>query len=137
VRKNRDASSYTIRFTPRKPKSYWSTVNIRHATRLIEAGRMAPAGLAAFEARDADTTRRYSFERETAALAPEQERAFRANAAAWAFFESQPPSYRRVALWYVVGAKREETRTKRLGELIAVSARGARLPQFIPTKARR
>src|SRR6185295_7021585 len=76
VRKNRDASSYTIRFTPRKAKSYWSTVNIRHAPRLIEEGRMAPPGLAAFEARDEDTTRRYSFERETASLDAAQERTF-------------------------------------------------------------
>ena len=137
MRKNRDTSSYTIRFTPRKPKSYWSTVNIRHARRLIEDGRMAPPGLAAFEARGDDTTRRYSFERETASLTPEQERVFRANAPAWTFFDAQPPSYRRVALWYVVSAKKEETRTRRIGELIAVSERGERLPQFIPTKPKR
>src|SRR5262249_22484482 len=97
VRRSIDAESYTIRFTPRKPRSIWSRVNITRAAELREAGRMHPSGLAAFEGRDEARTRQYSYERGALTLAPDFERRFRENAAAWAFFEVQAPSYRRLA----------------------------------------
>lgn len=127
VRLKVDATSYGNRFTPRKRGSYWSDVNTRRAQELIEAGRMAAPGLTAFEARDTERTARYSFERASAALSPEQLARFRRNRKAWAFFEAQPPSYRKVATWFVVSAKQDATRTRRLETLIARSAAGKRL----------
>jgi uncharacterized protein YdeI (YjbR/CyaY-like superfamily) len=131
VRKRIDNVSYTIRFTPRKAKSYWSAVNTKRYAELDKLGRIAPAGRKAFEARDANATPRYSFEREAAQLDEAAEKKFRADKKAWTYFQAQPPHYRRTATWYVVGAKREETRTRRLDTLIEVSARGEWLPQFI------
>ncbi|HSC28327.1 MAG TPA: YdeI/OmpD-associated family protein, partial [Vicinamibacterales bacterium] len=117
-----------IRFTPRKPGSNWSTVNTRRATGLIEAGRMQPAGLKAFEARDPEKSAAYSFEqRKTAALSPQEKTRFRRSPRAWAFFESQPPGYRRIVIWWVVSAKRQETRARRLGTLIEDSSNGRRI----------
>jgi uncharacterized protein YdeI (YjbR/CyaY-like superfamily) len=126
-RTNLDAVSYTIRFTPRTAKSHWSRVNITRALELRTAGLMAPAGLEAFERRDEGRTIDYSYELNAAALGPAAEKAFRANRKAWTFFESQAPSYQRVAKFWVTSAKREETREKRLAVLIADSARGRRL----------
>jgi uncharacterized protein YdeI (YjbR/CyaY-like superfamily) len=92
---------------------------------LIDAGLVHPAGLRAFEAREPEKTELYSYEqRSGATLDPEQERRFRENEAAWAFFQSRPPWYRRTATWWVVSAKRPETREKRLATLIDDSARG-------------
>ena len=113
VRRSVDASSYEIRFTPRQPKSIWSTKNIKRAQELIAEGRMRPAGRAAFEARREDLVRRYSFEQTDPALGPEYERRFRANRRAWAFFQSQPAYYRRLVTWWIVSAKRAETREQR------------------------
>ena len=127
VRRRAGTSSYTIRFTPRKAGSHWSLVNIRKAQALEAAGLMRPAGRAAFERRDESRTRQYSYEREQASFTPAQLRRFRAARAAWAYFEAQPPYYRRVATHYVTSAKREETRERRLARLIACSARGERL----------
>jgi len=125
VRKSIDDVSYTIRFTPRKARSVWSAVNVKRAKELLELGRMNPAGLRAFEKHDASRAHRYSYEqRRTAELDARGEREFRANARAWAFFETQAPSYRRTAIWWVLSAKREETRRKRLATLIEDSARG-------------
>jgi uncharacterized protein YdeI (YjbR/CyaY-like superfamily) len=133
IRRSLGDDSYTIRFTPRKPGSNWSSRNVRHVEELIREGRMAPAGLAAFEARRPDRTGVYSFEqRHTARLEPAQEKQFRANSGAWKFFESQPPSYRRTAVYWVVSAKREETRSRRLAMLIEDSAAGRRLAQLTP-----
>ena len=139
IRKSLGAERYTIRFTPRKPRSNWSAVNVARVAELTALGRMTPAGLAAFERRAPERTGIYAYEqRKTAALAPAEERAFRAERAAWRFFERQPPSYRQLALWWVVTAKREETRRRRLAELVAVCARGERLAQFLsPTKRTR
>lgn len=134
VRKSVDEESYTNRFTPRKAKSYWSQVNTKRFLELQELGVIAPPGQQAFDARDAATTAKYSFERETASFDPASEKTFRANKKAWKFFEAQPPYYRRVATWFVVGAKREETRARRLAQLIECSAKGERLPQFTPAK---
>jgi uncharacterized protein YdeI (YjbR/CyaY-like superfamily) len=127
VRKKYGDDSYTIRFTPRRPKSIWSLVNVRKVEELIQRGRMKPPGLKAFEARDAERTGVYSFERETAELDPALEKVFRANKKAWEFFQKQPPGYRRLAAWFVISAKKQETREKRLGQLIEDSAAGKRL----------
>ena len=117
-----------IRFTPRKARSTWSAVNIARAKELVAEGRMRPAGLAAFEVRSDDRSAIYSYEqRHAAKLAPDEERDFRANPRAWEFFHAQPPSYRKPALWWVVSAKREETRARRLRTLIEDSANGRRL----------
>lgn len=127
VRKSLDAESYVQRFTPRKKKSYWSAVNTRRAEELIKEKRMAPPGLKAFEARDVAATARYSFEREAPIFEPADIRTFKANRAAWTFFEAQPPYYRKLMVLRVVSAKKEETRRKRLEELMAVSAAGQRM----------
>lgn len=127
VRRSLGEKAYTIRFTPRRAGSIWSAKNLRTMTRLIEQGRVAPAGLAVYAARDVAKTNRYSFEQEDAALSAEQEKRFRMNRKAWTFFESQPPSYRRPAIWWVVSAKRAATQEKRLAQLIADSAAGLRI----------
>jgi uncharacterized protein YdeI (YjbR/CyaY-like superfamily) len=127
IRKKVDATSYTNRFTPRKPGSYWSDVNTKRALELIKLGRMAAPGLAVFEARDKARTAKYSFERASAAFDAKQLAAFRKNKRAWTFFEAQPPSYRKVATWWVISAKQEATRARRLETLIAKSAAGQRL----------
>jgi uncharacterized protein YdeI (YjbR/CyaY-like superfamily) len=138
IRRSLGDDSYTIRFTPRKPGSNWSSRNVRHVEELIREGRMAPAGLAAFEARRPERTGVYSFEqRHSARLEPAREKQFRANSAAWKFFESQSPSYRRTAVYWVVSAKREETRSRRLAQLIEDSAAGRRLAQLTPPGRRR
>lgn len=128
-RQSIDAVSYTIRFTPRKATSNWSAVNVKRMAVLIADGRVRPAGLAAFEKRAAEKTGIYSYEnRKSAKLEPEAERAFRRNAKAWAYFQAEAPSYRQLATWWVITAKREETRKSRLATLIADSARGRRIP---------
>jgi uncharacterized protein YdeI (YjbR/CyaY-like superfamily) len=127
VRRNLDVTSYTIRFTPRRAKSVWSAVNIRRAHELIAAGRMTPAGLAAFEKRDEKRAKRYSYDRENVAFDDPSEQRFRANVKAWAFFRAQPPGYQRLHTRWVVSAKREETRDKRLAVLIDASAEGRRV----------
>ncbi len=125
VRRSLDGESYSIRFTPRQKRSIWSAVNIRRAGELIAEGRMTAAGQAAFEARTDDRSAVYSHERRSApTLDPEQQARFEANAAAWAWFQSRPPSYRRQALHWVTSAKRPETRERRLEALIADSAAG-------------
>jgi uncharacterized protein YdeI (YjbR/CyaY-like superfamily) len=125
VRRRIDDHSYSIRFTPRKPRSTWSAVNVAKVKELTEAGLMWPAGIRAFERRTEDNTAIYSFERkEEAQLPGEQEQVFRDNAQAWAFFEGQAPWYRRTAIHWVVSAKREQTRERRLAQLIEDSAAG-------------
>lgn len=131
VRRRVDDTSYTIRFTPRKPRSIWSTVNINRVAELTEQGRVRPAGLAAFEKRVEARSSVYAYEqRDNATLDPADEQQFRANESAWAFFEAQPPSYRRTALWWVISAKKDETRRKRLATLIDDSAHGRTLAQL-------
>ena len=128
VRKSLGPEAYAIRFTPRKPRSTWSAVNIARARELIAAGRMQPAGLRAFEARSEERSAIYAYEqRHDAKLAPEDEREFRANEPAWTFFQAQPPWYRKTAIWWVVSAKRDETKRKRLRTLIEDSANGVRI----------
>jgi uncharacterized protein YdeI (YjbR/CyaY-like superfamily) len=131
VRKSLRADSYVIRFTPRKRGSTWSTVNTRRAEALIREKRMQPAGLRAFRERDPNKSGIYSFEqRKTARLPAEAEARFKQNRSAWRFFESQPPGYRRITTWWVISAKRAETRRRRLDMLIADSAAGRRIPQL-------
>jgi uncharacterized protein YdeI (YjbR/CyaY-like superfamily) len=134
VRKRLDETSYAIRFTPRKPGSNWSAVNVRRVEALTADGRMRPAGVAAYEARTPERTGVYTYERDEAALDGESERRFRAEPAAWAFFGAQPPGYRRTAIGWVVSAKREETRRRRLDRLVADSAAGRRLGLLARTK---
>ncbi len=125
VRQGIDEVSYSNRITPRKPRSTWSAVNIARAQELIRLRRMHPAGLKAFERRTDERSAIYSYEqRKSARLEPGAERSFRANQKAWTFFQAQAPGYRQAATWWVISAKREETRKKRLATLIADSALG-------------
>jgi uncharacterized protein YdeI (YjbR/CyaY-like superfamily) len=125
VRKSLGEEAYTIRFTPRRPTSIWSAINVASVKRLEESGKMTAAGRTAFAARSEGRTGVYSFERSAAAVfSPEQERQLRANAAASRFFDAQPPWYRRTARHWVISAKREQTRQRRLATLIADSAAG-------------
>jgi uncharacterized protein YdeI (YjbR/CyaY-like superfamily) len=119
-----DDDRYMQRFTPRKPASNWSKVNVQKIAKLIEDGRMRPAGLAAFEKREDHRTGVYSFERESRELPPEYDARLRANAAAAGYFDRRAPSYRRAAIHWVLSAKREETRERRLDQLIEDSANG-------------
>jgi uncharacterized protein YdeI (YjbR/CyaY-like superfamily) len=135
VRKSLDADSYTNRFTPRKPKSNWSAINVRRARELIDLGLMRPRGLAAFEAREENRTGIYSYEQRPQDLPPEYRRKLRANARAWRFWRSVAPSYRKAATWWVISAKREETRDRRLATLIESSARGERVPPLAGPRA--
>jgi uncharacterized protein YdeI (YjbR/CyaY-like superfamily) len=124
-----DDDRYMQRFTPRKPGSNWSKINVEKVAKLTEAGLMRPAGLAAFEKRTDEKTGVYSFERQTE-LAPEYDAQLRANRAAAEYFESRPPWYRRTAIHLVMSAKREETRLRRLAQLIEDSAAGRDIKQL-------
>src|SRR6266853_4943062 len=116
------------RFTPRKPKSNWSAVNIKKVAELTAQGLMTPAGLAAFARREEARSAIYSYEnRHLATLDPQRELQFRSARAAWDFFSRQPPSYRQTEIYRVMNAKREETRASRLARLIDASAEGRRL----------
>lgn len=128
VRRSIDGERYSIRFTPRKPTSIWSNINIAKVAALTKAGVMRPAGLEAFAAKSKTKQGVYSFERaEPAKLEPAQEQQFRADPKAWEYFEHQAPWYRRAALHWVTSAKREETRVKRLAQLISDSQQGQRI----------
>lgn len=131
VRKRVDDVSYTIRFTPRKPGSVWSAVNIRRARALIEQKRMTALGLAAYEARRENKSGVYSYEQRPTELTAPYAGMLARNATATRFFERQTSSYRRAAIWWVISAKREETRLKRARTLIDLSARGKLIPQFV------
>jgi uncharacterized protein YdeI (YjbR/CyaY-like superfamily) len=122
VRRRIDADSFSIRFSPRKARSIWSRVNVAHVERLTRAGRMTRPGLAAFAARTANRTGIYSFEQAPRKLAPEYLALFRANTVAWTYFQARPPWYQRTSSFWVMSAKREETRARRLAILIACSA---------------
>jgi len=126
-----DDERHMQRFTPRRPGSNWSRVNVEKMARLEAEGLVAPAGIRAFEAREEAKTGVYAFERdETAALPPEYERELSSNAAAREFFDAQAPWYRRAAIHWIVSAKREETRLRRLAALVEDSAQGRTLRQF-------
>jgi len=128
VRKRIDDARYTIRFTPRKPGSIWSAVNIDKIARLRELGLLMPAGEAAYALRSEDRSRVYAHERDAPAeLAPDDLARFQAQSAAWAYFASCPPGYRRVMLHLVTSAKKPETRAARLDKLIEACAAGRRM----------
>ena len=129
VRRKVDDVSYSIRFSPRKQNSKWSKVNLEHYARLAAEGRIRPPGAEAFARFDPKKQTPYSFEARVTAFPPELRRRFEAEKEAWAFFQAQPPGYRRTATHWVTSAKREETRLRRLAELIEVSTDGIRLPQ--------
>jgi uncharacterized protein YdeI (YjbR/CyaY-like superfamily) len=123
-----DENRRVQRFTPRKPRSNWSAVNIKKVAELSAQGLMAPAGLAAFARREEARSGVYSYEnRHLAALDPGREALFRADVRAWEFFARQAPSYRQISIYRVMSAKREETRSSRLAKLIDASASGRRL----------
>ncbi len=131
VRKRIDETSYLIRFTPRRPGSIWSNVNVKRFAELTGAGLVRPAGQAAFAARRQDRSGIYSYEAPMeSVLAPEFETEFQAAADAWAYFGAQAPSYRRTAVHWVMAAKQQATRERRLRMLIEASARGERPKQF-------
>ena len=133
-----DDERHRQRFTPRRPGSNWSKVNVEKVARLEEAGLMRPAGRAAFEARREDKTGIYAFERDQPAeLPPEFERRLQANAAAWEYWQARPPGYRRTATHWVVSAKREETRERRLEKLIECSADAEHIPSLVPRRGDR
>ena len=125
-----DDVCYMQRWTPRKPKSNWSNVNVKRVGELIAAGRMTPAGLAAFARRVPERTGVYTFENPTPEFPPALVKRFKADKAAWKFWNAQPPGYRRTITGYVMSAKQDATRERRLALVIGCSARGERLPSL-------
>jgi uncharacterized protein YdeI (YjbR/CyaY-like superfamily) len=136
VMRRLDEDAIAQRFTPRKAKSTWSLVNCRKVEALIAAGRMRAPGLAAYEARDPARTGIYSFERERAVFTPAQLKAFKRSAPGWKWFRGQAESYQAAATFWVVSAKQEATRSRRLHQLIEQSAAGEKLPRFMPLHQR-
>lgn len=129
IRKSIDATSYKIRFTPRKRRSRWSTINIRRVKALSKLGLMHAAGLAAFRARQADRSGLYSYEqRKQAKLPAAYEKSFRLHSEARKFFRAQAPWYQRSCCYWIISARKEETRARRLATLIDCSARKRRIP---------
>ena len=129
IRKSLGDEAYTIRFTPRRKGSIWSKVNVDRYTALTASGAMRPAGIRAYE-ENKHKSGVYAYENEQKELTSEEEKRFRANEAAWSYWEKRPPSYRRSALHWITGAKRDETRARRLSQLIEDSAAGRRLAQY-------
>lgn len=131
LRKSIDDESYMIRFTPRKPRSIWSAVNIERVKELTAAGRMQPAGIAAYEKRSEEKSRIYAYEQKEASSLDEADEALlRANAKAWDFFQKQPAGYRKLAVHWIVSAKKDDTKRKRLEELIRDSEEGRTVKRF-------
>jgi uncharacterized protein YdeI (YjbR/CyaY-like superfamily) len=127
IRKRIDALSYKIRFTPRKPTSTWSRINMNKVASLRKQGRMRPGGLKAYDARRPNKVGIYSYEQRKPELDDSYRAMLRKNKLAWTFFEAQPPGYRKMIAWWIHSAKREETRLERLKKLAAASGRGKRL----------
>jgi len=121
VRKSIDTESYFIRFTPRKPTSIWSAINIKKVEELSKQGLMQPAGLASFKLKKEHKSKIYAYENEAVKLSAVFEKKFKANKKAWEFFQSLPPSYHKSAINWVMSAKQEVTSRKRLDELITDS----------------
>jgi uncharacterized protein YdeI (YjbR/CyaY-like superfamily) len=129
IRKRIDEISYQIRFTPRRRGSIWSAINIKRANELVEQRRMRSAGLKVFAARIENKSGIYSYEQRSTELIVPYAKLLKKNEAAWNFFQTQPPSYRKMIGWWIVSAKKEETRMARLAKLISESAKGKRLLQ--------
>ncbi|MEN2399010.1 YdeI/OmpD-associated family protein [Flavobacterium sp. MC2016-06] len=121
VRKSIDKDSYTIRFTPRKPSSIWSSINIKKIEDLTQAGLMKPEGLKAFSLRTESRSNIYSHEKEPVPLDDVYVNQFKSNTTAWEFFEKQAPSYKKVMIHWIMSAKQEKTRQSRLEKTIAES----------------
>lgn len=136
IRKSLDEVSYTIRFTPRRARSTWSAVNIKRAGELTKQGLMMRRGLEAFAARQENRSGIYSYEQRSPELPDPYRRLFKKHKAAWNFFEAQRPSYRKTANWWVLSAKKEDTRLKRLDKLIDYSALGQTIPFTITKKSK-
>jgi uncharacterized protein YdeI (YjbR/CyaY-like superfamily) len=134
IRQTIDDERWRIRITPRKRKSNWSAVNVRRINQLIEQGLVQPPGLAAFDARPDEDAQPYSYERQSGELPEEFAARFQEHASAWAFFTGQPPSYRKAAVWWVISAKQQATREKRLNQLIEDSHEGRRIKAVTYTK---
>ena len=126
VRKNLNETSYTIRFTPRKARSIWSNVNVNHVERLKKEGRMHAAGLETYARRDPKRTGIYAFENEPRQLSPAYEKIFRQNKQAWKFFETMAPSLKKVSIYWIMSAKKEETQLRRLKHVIENSEKGVK-----------
>jgi len=127
VRKSIDKDSYCIRFTPRRPTSIWSAINIKKVEELTKQGLMKPAGLASFEKREEKKSRIYAYEKEPATLDKNYEKTFKANKKAWTFFKSQAPSYQKVLVHWIMSAKQEATQISRLEKLISSSETGKKV----------
>jgi uncharacterized protein YdeI (YjbR/CyaY-like superfamily) len=127
VRKSIDEESYSIRFTPRKPSSIWSAINIKKVEDLIKSGKMNPAGLSAFNKRREEKSKIYSFESELKLLTEDFEKEFRASKTAWKFFDSQAPSYKKTIIHWIMTASQDKTRLSRLRKVIAESEKQTRL----------
>ena len=127
IRRRLDEERYTIRFTRRRPGSSWSAINMKMMTALEAEGRMTAAGRAVFEGRKDKQSPGYSYERRDGTFDRARLKTFQKNKAAWAFFEAQPPGYRRTLTWWVMSAKQEDTRDRRLAKLVASSAAKKRI----------
>ncbi len=127
IRKSLGETSYVIRFTPRNPKSVWSAINIKKVAELKKQGLMKPAGLKLFEARSLERSEIYSFEQGNITLPEPYLSTFKENKKAWSNFEAMPPSYRKPAIWWILSAKQEPTRLKRLQTLIQDSENNQRI----------
>jgi uncharacterized protein YdeI (YjbR/CyaY-like superfamily) len=127
IRRTIDDVSYSIRFTPRRRGSVWSSINIKRVEELTKEGLMKPAGIQAFQARKENKSGIYSYEQRKAELDAPYEKKLRQNAAAWKFFQAQSPAYRKTVYWWIVSAKKEETRLQRLEKLIQLSAKSQKL----------
>ena len=135
VRRGVDEHSYAIRFTPRRPTSIWSAINVRRVRELTKSGQMRPAGLAAFNARRDKTSAGYSIAGLPVDLDPQYAKLLRKHPSAWKFYAAQPPGYRKLVNHWITSAKQERTRVARLELLVTHSARGERIPRFIRKKA--
>jgi uncharacterized protein YdeI (YjbR/CyaY-like superfamily) len=128
IRKSIDENSYMIRFTPRNPKSNWSTINIKKIKELTKLGLMDPAGVEAYKKREDKRSEVYSFEQDKVKLSKKYELIFKSNKRAWKFFQSLPPSTKKPSIWWLMSAKKEETKLRRLDILIKSSEKEEKIP---------
>lgn len=136
VRYSLDSDRSAQRITPRRQRSIWSAINIKRFGELDALGLVHPAGRAAFEKRDEGRSRIYSYENRSRGFDAAREAEFRKHKLAWAFFEAQPPSYRKTAAFWVMSAKRDETQERRLMALIERSRNHQRLPHLVSPSRR-
>lgn len=135
VKRSYNETSYQQRFTPRRARSIWSLVNVKHVERLKKAGKMHAAGIAAFEQRDPKRTGIYAFENAPREISAEYEKEFRKTKGAWEYWQTYPPYLKKTVSYWVMSAKKEETRTARLRRLIESCAKGERIGTLAPKSA--